>query len=70
MAPAGTPEPIINKLNAALNKVLSTPDMKARLGERGAAVMLGSAKDYAQFINNDYARWGQVIKQAGVSTDE
>ena len=53
-----------------MNKVLSTPDMKARLGERGAAVMLGSAKDYAQFINNDYARWGQVIKQAGVSTDE
>ena len=70
MAPAGTPEPIIQKLNAALNKVLSTPDMKARLAERGAAVMLGSAKDYAKFVSNDYARWGQVIKQAGVSTDD
>ena len=70
MAPAGTPAPIINKLNAALNKVLAAPDMKARLAERGAAVMLGSAMDYAKFVNNDYARWGQVIKQAGVSTED
>ncbi len=70
MAPAGTPEAIIVKLNQALNKVLGNPDMKARLAERGAAVMLGSAQDYAKFVNQDYARWGQVIKQAGVSTDE
>jgi len=70
MAPAGTPAPIINKLNAALNKVLAAPDMKARLAERGAAVMLGSPQDYAKFVNNDYARWGQVIKQAGVSTED
>ena len=70
MAPAGTPAPIINKLNAALNKVLAAPDMKARLAERGAAVMLGSAQDYARFVDTDYARWGQVIKQAGVSTDD
>lgn len=70
MAPAGTPAPIINKLNAALNKVLAAPDMKARLAERGAAVMLGSPQDYAKFVDTDYARWGQVIKQAGVSTDD
>ena len=70
MAPAGTPAPIINKLNAALNKVLAAPDMKARLAERGAAVMLGSPQDYAKFVDTDYTRWGQVIKQAGVSTDE
>lgn len=70
MAPAGTPEAIIVKLNQALNKVLGNPNMKARLAERGAAVMLGSAQDYAKFVNQDYARWGQVIKQAGVSTDE
>jgi len=70
MAPAGTPAPIINKLNAALNKVLAAPDMKTRLAERGAAVMLGSPQDYARFVDTDYARWGQVIKQAGVSTSD
>lgn len=70
MAPAGTPEAIIDKLNKALNQVLANPEMKAKLAERGAVVMLGSPQEYAKFINNDYARWGQVIKQAGVSTDE
>lgn len=70
MAPAGTPEAILKKLNLALNKVLENPDMKSRLAERGAAVMLGSIGDYAKFVHNDYARWGRVIKEAGVSTDE
>jgi len=70
MAPAGTPSSIVDKLNTALNKTLSDPGLQAKLEENGAIVMRGSPKEFEDFMLKDYARWGDVIKKAGISTKD
>jgi len=70
MAPAGTPPAVITKLNAAMNKTLADPALRTKLEENGAIVMEGSPEDFANFMQKDYARWGEVIKKAGISTKE
>ena len=68
MAPAGTPQSIVNYVNLALNKTLAEPELQKRLEDGGAIVMPGSPADFGAFMLKDYARWGEVIKKAGVST--
>jgi len=68
LAPAGTPPDIINRLNAALLKVLALPATK----ERFAAVVLEPApstpEQFSAYIKADLARWTKVVKDAGIPT--
>ena len=68
MAPAGTPAPIVDQLNAAAMRALAQPDVRKKLEERGANVMRGSAAEFAEFIRKDHERWGEVIRVAKVPT--
>jgi len=68
MAPAGTPEPVVQYINTALNKTLAVPELQKKLEDGGAIVMPGSPADFGAFMQKDYARWGQVIKKSGIST--
>jgi tripartite-type tricarboxylate transporter receptor subunit TctC len=70
MAPAGTSESIVNYVNTALNKTLADPTLQKKLEDGGAIVMPGSPSEFGTFMQNDYARWGEVIKKAGISTHE
>ncbi len=70
MAPAGTPKAIIDRVNAAMNRTLAVPELQKKLEESGAIVMPGSPADFETFYLNDYARWGDVIKKAGISTKQ
>ena len=70
MAPAGTPQAIIDKVNAAMNKTLAVPELQKKLEDGGAIVMPGTPKDFETFYLKDYARWGDVIKNAGISTKQ
>jgi len=69
MAPAGTPKPIVDQLNAAIMKAIEQPAVRQKLEERGANVMRGSAGEFAEFIRKDHARWGDVIRVAKVPVD-
>lgn len=69
LAPAGTPATIINKLNAAINAVLAEPAVKERLLVSGIIAAQGSPKDFNQEIQNDFALYGKVIKQAGIKVN-
>jgi tripartite-type tricarboxylate transporter receptor subunit TctC len=62
--PAGTPEPIVARLNAEIVKVLQSPDVKERLG---GDVATGPAA-FAQLIKTDHDKWAGVIKEAGIKT--
>jgi tripartite-type tricarboxylate transporter receptor subunit TctC len=65
-APAGTPVPLLDKLNADINAVLRMPDIRGRLEE---LVMVGpqtTREEFDQFIRSEIARWGKVIKDAGI----
>ena len=68
MAPAGTPVAIINQINAAANRTLASPELQKKLEDNGAVVMRGSAADFGQFMTKDHARWGDVIRKAGIPT--
>jgi len=69
LAPSGTPKPIIDKLDAALAKVLADPDVQAQLAAQGCEVMPGTSADFAALIKTDLPKWAAVIQESGVKLD-
>jgi tripartite-type tricarboxylate transporter receptor subunit TctC len=68
MAPAGTPPAIVDQLNVAIMRSVNHPDVRKKLEERGANVMKGSAAEFADFVRQEHARWGELIRVAKVPT--
>ena len=66
LAPAGTPKAIIAKLNAEINAALKLPDVRAKLEAAGIEIQGGTPQEYAALIKSDLAKWGKVIKDAGI----
>ena len=68
-APARTPQPVVARLNAELNKAMALPDVQEKL--RGFAVRPagGTPQDLAKFTQSEYERYGQVIRSAGITAD-
>jgi len=69
LAPTGTPRPVIDKLNADINKVLADPDIQKRLADDGAVAGSGSPEDFGTYIDAEEKRWGVVVKKAGIKPD-
>jgi tripartite-type tricarboxylate transporter receptor subunit TctC len=69
LAPAGTPRSSIEKLNAAVTKALESPDVREKLLAQGAEPMPGTPEAFASFMREEMAKWGPVVKQAGVKLD-
>ena len=69
VVPGGTPEPIVQRLNAELAKIVDMPDVRKNLSEQGADLQGGSAEDFAAFMRNESARWSVVVKQAGIKAE-
>ena len=67
VAPAGTPAPIVAKLNAALDGALADADVQKRLGIDGAQTLPGTPQDYAADIAAEQAKWSAILKQSGVT---
>ncbi len=67
LAPAGTPRPIIDKLNAEMKRIMATPD----LGERLMAIELthSTPEELGDFIKGETARWAPLIKKLGLKAD-
>ena len=64
----GTPQPVVDKLEAALVQVMSSSAIKQRLESQGFIVPPPGAKAYTEFVKSEEARWTQVIKTAGIKT--
>jgi tripartite-type tricarboxylate transporter receptor subunit TctC len=69
LAPAGTPGPVISKLNSGVTKILESPDVRERLQGQGAEPMPGTPEVFASFMQDEMAKWAPVVKQAGVKLD-
>src|SRR5215210_88001 len=67
VAPAGTPEPILSKLEKALAEVLAMPDVKKRLTEMGALVTPLGQKPFGEYIVSEIKKWGDVITPNKIS---
>lgn len=68
-APGGTPQPIVQRLNAELAKIVDMPDVRKNLSEQGADLQGGSAEDFGAFMRNESARWRVVVMQAGIKPE-
>ena len=69
VAPAGTPERVINRLNQAINAALDSPEVQKRLLAEGTLSLGGSVAKYQTYIKDEYVRWGEVVKQAGAAVE-
>ena len=66
MAPRGTPQPIIDTLNAGINKALQDPQIKKNLEGDGMMASGGTPKQFDERIRKDYERWTKVVKETGI----
>jgi tripartite-type tricarboxylate transporter receptor subunit TctC len=69
MAPKGTPPEIVNRLNAAVRKIVAQPDVKTLWAKQGAAPMSMSPAEFEQFLTADIAKWATIVKAAGIKPD-
>ena len=69
VAPAATSTEVINRLNAAIHKVLATPAMKERFVTLVLEPAPGTPEQFAAYIREDLARWQKVVKEAGIKTE-
>jgi len=69
VAPAGTPKPMIDKLNAAANRALASAEIKAKLGEDGSTPLGGTPQQFAGYIKSENAKWGAAVRDAGIKLD-
>jgi tripartite-type tricarboxylate transporter receptor subunit TctC len=65
-APAGTPDAIVQKLNAATNAALASPEMAEAMKRLGVAPSIGTPADFAAFIADEAPKWQEIVQSSGV----
>ena len=69
IVPAGVPKAIIARLNAELNKALTTPSVRDKLPEMGLEIVGGTPEQYAAHIKSEAVKWADVVKRSGAKVD-
>ena len=69
LVPAGTPAPVIDKLNAEINRALQLPDVRERLAALGAEILGGTPKEFADHIQREIPKWAKVIRETGAKAE-
>ena len=68
-APAGTPKPVIDKLNSAIRTALADPKVRESLLDRGTEVVPSSPEELSKLVASESVRWAKVVKQTGAQID-
>jgi tripartite-type tricarboxylate transporter receptor subunit TctC len=66
VAAAGTPRPIVDKLNAALREALADEALKARFATEGAEPLPSTPEEYAADIDKEEVKWGKIVRESGL----
>src|SRR5262249_32951236 len=69
VAPAGTQRDIVAKLNAEIVRLITTSEMRDKLGSQGAEVRTNTPDQFAAFIRDEKAKWAKVVKEANVKVE-
>jgi tripartite-type tricarboxylate transporter receptor subunit TctC len=69
VAPAATPKPIVDRLNAELTKILAMPDLRKNFADQGAEPGGGTPEAFGDFMRTESARWRIVVKEAGIKAE-
>jgi len=68
-APAGTPKPIIDRLNTEIHKTMTTDDMKKRFADFGAVGAPTTPDGFNTIVKNEIAKWTKVVKTANIKPE-
>jgi tripartite-type tricarboxylate transporter receptor subunit TctC len=66
MAPAGTPQPIVDKVYAAAQEALKAPELQEAFAREGAASVTMSTAEFQKYIENEIAKWARVVKEGNI----
>jgi tripartite-type tricarboxylate transporter receptor subunit TctC len=66
MAPAGTPQPILERMSAEINRIIQAPEGREQILKYGLLVTGTSPAEFAEIIRRDTPKWGEVIRKAGI----
>jgi tripartite-type tricarboxylate transporter receptor subunit TctC len=66
-APAGLPQPVLNRINDTLMRVLATPEFREQFSAQGVDLMQSSPAAFAGYVKNELARWTRVLKEMGIN---
>jgi tripartite-type tricarboxylate transporter receptor subunit TctC len=69
LAPAGTPKPIVDKLNLELNAILDEPETQKRLLAMGAEILKSTPDQFAVHMKSEYAKWGKLVRETGLKIE-
>jgi tripartite-type tricarboxylate transporter receptor subunit TctC len=69
VAPSGTPQPVIDRLNSALREALASDEVKKQLGADGTEITPSSPAEYGDFIAKDEKKWAELVKASGVEQE-
>ena len=69
LAPAGTPQPIVDKLHSAIEDVLRSADTMKYLDQQGAAPLHMTSSEFGAYIAAEMAKWGPVVQKAGIKSE-
>ena len=69
LAPAGTPQPVIARLNAESVKAVQQPDVSKRLGAEGVEIVGSTPEQAMEYVRDQIARWTKIIKAAGIKAE-
>jgi tripartite-type tricarboxylate transporter receptor subunit TctC len=69
VAPAGTPDAVVQRLNRAVDEALKQPQTLERLAGEGSTALGGTSAHFSEFLKSEYARWGQTVRDAGAKME-
>ena len=67
MAPAKTPDAIVEKYSRELVKIMKTPDIAETVGQKGYRVNAMGSEEFGRHLKSEIERWGRVVKKANIS---
>jgi tripartite-type tricarboxylate transporter receptor subunit TctC len=69
MAPKGTPQPVVDRLNAAITKIVQRPDIQESWRKQGAEPLVMSPARFTEFLRADIEKWAEVVRVSGAKAD-
>jgi tripartite-type tricarboxylate transporter receptor subunit TctC len=70
MAPAGTPKPVVERLNAEITRATSAPATREAWARQGATAMSMTTEEFARFMREDIEKWARIVKLSGARADQ